>query len=340
MSGLENLKSRLNYNGGSTQEGRMNLDKLRTLKKTLLYSYQAVTAILADGREFRCLINPDKLKESYDDKIISIPYKDICIGKIEINEDGEEIETINKPNGKTSEKEETIGLKAGDIFKWKENNSYWLVFLQRLEETAYFRAEIRRCQYEVEINDNKYKVYVKGPSESSIIWHTKSNQASSSFSWNDLNYDVEMYITKNEETEAYFHRFSKIKIKGKPYEVQGVDNISTEGIIVIALKEYYQNTIEDNIGAAEKLDKPSIEEKDIYIVGDTEVYPYDEKHYEINDNTLIGTWTVDNKKVFIKQQNEHSVDIEILTGRSGEFNLIYKQKNKEDIIQKVIIKSL
>ena len=57
------------------------------------------------------------LKESYDDKIISIPYKDICIGKIEISEDGEEIETLNKPNGKTSEREETIGLKAGDVFK-------------------------------------------------------------------------------------------------------------------------------------------------------------------------------------------------------------------------------
>ena len=41
-----------------------------------------------------------------------------------------------------------------------------------------------------------------------------------------------------------------------------------------------------------------------------------------------------------RYSQEHSVDIEILTGRSGEFNLIYKQKNKEDIIQKVIIKSL
>jgi hypothetical protein len=47
----------------------------------LLYSYQAATAILEDGREFRCLINPDKNKPAYDNKIISIPYKDICLNK-------------------------------------------------------------------------------------------------------------------------------------------------------------------------------------------------------------------------------------------------------------------
>lgn len=54
-------------------------DKLRSLKKALLYSYQAATAILSDGREFRCLINPDKNKPAYDNKMLSIPFKDICL---------------------------------------------------------------------------------------------------------------------------------------------------------------------------------------------------------------------------------------------------------------------
>lgn len=74
---LETMKERINYNGGKEQESRMNADKLRTLKKALLYSYQAATARLTDGREFRCLINPDKLKTRYDEKIISIPFFDI-----------------------------------------------------------------------------------------------------------------------------------------------------------------------------------------------------------------------------------------------------------------------
>ena len=130
MSGLDNLKTRLQYAGGKNQESRMQADKLKTLKKALLYSYQAATAVLEDGREFRCLINPDKLKQDYDDKIISIPYKDICL-----NKDKQE---------KTSEHEEEIGLQVGDVFCWKETNSYWLVYLQRYEEDAYFRAEIRK----------------------------------------------------------------------------------------------------------------------------------------------------------------------------------------------------
>lgn len=121
MSGLDNLKTRLNYSGGSNQEGRMNVDKLKSLKKALLYSYQAVTAILADGREFRCLINPDKLKKSYDDKIISIPFKDICLGKVEFDIDEYTNEKIMREipaliNGKTSDNEEEIGLKPGDVF--------------------------------------------------------------------------------------------------------------------------------------------------------------------------------------------------------------------------------
>ena len=80
MSGLENLQKRLQYRGGN-QEGRMIKDKLQTLKKALIYSYQGATIELADGREFRCLINPDKLKNDYDNKIISIPYKDICLNE-------------------------------------------------------------------------------------------------------------------------------------------------------------------------------------------------------------------------------------------------------------------
>ncbi len=79
MSGLKNLETRLNYIGGNRQIDRMNKDKLNTLKKALLYSYQSATAILQDGREFRCLINPDKNKPAYDNKILSIPYRDICL---------------------------------------------------------------------------------------------------------------------------------------------------------------------------------------------------------------------------------------------------------------------
>ena len=98
MSAIDNLKKRLEFNGGTIAEGRMQEGKLRSLKRALLYSYQAATAILQDGRMFRCLINPDKLKNDYDDKIISIPYEDICLGRI--------IEIIDEETGKIIKKEE------------------------------------------------------------------------------------------------------------------------------------------------------------------------------------------------------------------------------------------
>jgi len=83
MSSLETLNKRLEYRGGGKgrQIDRLNEDKLRALKKALLYSYQSATVELEDGRQFRALINHDKLKVAYEDKIISIPFKDICLNK-------------------------------------------------------------------------------------------------------------------------------------------------------------------------------------------------------------------------------------------------------------------
>ena len=155
MSSLDNLKVRLNFDGGANQEQRMNLDKLRSLKKALLYSYQAQTAELGDGRQFRCLINHDKLKEDYDDKIISIPYKDICL-----NADG--------IKGKTSEGEEDIGMKVGDVFKWVETDTRWIVIQEILEENAYFRGTIRKAEDEIIINGKTYYGYLGKWSKSEL----------------------------------------------------------------------------------------------------------------------------------------------------------------------------
>ena len=324
MSGLDTLNLRLNYHGGN-QEGRLIKDKQRSLNKALLYSYQAETAVLADGREFRCLINPDKLKNDYDDKIISIPFRDICLN--------------SDRKGKTKDGLEDIGMKAGDVFKWKETDTYWLVYLQRLEENAYFRAEIRKCRYDVEIGECKYKVYLCGRAETAMIWHTKKNMKGSGITWNDLNYDLTMFITKNELTEDYFHRFTKVKVSGKPYEVQAVDAISIEGIIEVALKEDYTNSIKNIIDNTEIQEKEPIDKNLPYIAGPTIVYPYDEVHFSI-ENTYGGIWEVSNNKAYIISQTDSTVELMIKTGRSGEFDLIYKKENEEDIVLHITINSL
>lgn len=314
MSGIDSINTRLNFNGGQQQVARMNEDKLKSLKKALLYSYQSATAQLADGREFRCLINPDRLKNQYDDKILSIPFEDICLNKSKI--------------GKTTEGIEPIGIKPGDVFTWKENGTDWLVFLQRLEETAYFRAEIRRCKYTVEIDGKEYKCYAARPSVNEIDWRHQKDTL-----WNDIDYNLQMYITKDASTEAFFHRFMVVKVNGKPWEVQAIDNMSSDGIIIVALKEWYQNSIAE---AAAKEIEPAPKS---VIAGPATVYPYDTVTYSI-DNNLDGHWEIDSKKAKILEQTNSTAIVNIITGRSGEFELKYIQDEKEDIVLKVTINSL
>ena len=292
---LENMKLRLQYQGGNQQE-RMNKDKLNSLKKALMYSYQAATAKLADGREFRCLINRNKLSLDLDDKIISIPF------------DAE--------------------MKEGDVFEWAENSSHWIVFLRRLEETAYFRADIRRCRYEITLdNGHKYWGYIRGPVEQQVLW----SQASGNY-YNKLNYSLIMYLPQNEETLSYFHRFNKVTISGRPWEVQAVDDLSTPGLIQIHLKETFNNTIETDIKKAvnNSINVDIIDEKEeTYIHGPSEIYPYDSKTYELrNYNGITGTWSIENASrsnmVELVDIIDNKVSINVITGRSGSFSLVYR----------------
>lgn len=319
MTALENMKTRLNYAGGTAQIARMNADKLKSLKKAMTASYQAATAILADGRQFKCLINPDKIKNTYDNKILSIPFEDIC---------------LNAPKkGKTSEGIVPINLKAGDVFTWKENGSQWLVYLQRLEETAYFRSEIRKCNKTMEINGKKYYVYVRGPEQLAIEWQKGNLEM-----FNKENYTLLMYITKNEETLDYFHRFTRIEIDGLPWEVQAVDTIATEGIIEVSLKETYRNSIEKEV----EKDKEEVqsEKKDIYIEGPSIVYPYEEYEYKII-GIEGGIWEISaNKAKIIGENNQTTIKIEITSGRSGNFILKYNKEGLDAIELPITIESL
>lgn len=327
MSGLENLQTRLQYRGGNAQLDRMKSSKVKTLKRALLYSYQSATAILNDGREFRCLINKDKTKLYSDDKIISIPFDDICLNE-------KELKGVPIGKYKTSEGTQVIGMKPGDIFTWKDTNTDWLVYMQRLEETAYFRAEIRQCNYTLDVDGKTYKVFTRKKALNEIPWHT-----SSGVSWNDLDYSLEMYLTKDDITKSKYKRFDIIKLDDRPWEVQAVDAMSVEGIVMVALKEYYSNTIEEKI-EEEKAEEATPETKPTspHITGDTEVYPYDTKVYTINGITG-GAWSLDSKKATIVDSDDTTAKVEITTGRSGAFELKYI-KDEDEIVLNVAIKSL
>ena len=326
---LELLNKRLQYQGGN-QEQRFINDKLRGLKKALLYSYQAATATLSDGKEFRCLINPDKNKPAYDNKILSIPYKDIC---------------LNTPRvGKTSEGQIGIDIKPGDVFTWKETNTHWLVYLEYIEEDAYFRSEIRRCDQEVKIEDSSYWVYIRGPVETSIEWNQKAG-----IEWNTLNYSLVMYITADETTNNYFERFKTIKIldprynKEKTWQVVGVDPYYGDGIIQVFLDEYFENSIADAVAAensAKTGEENPIDETAAYIDGPTEVQQYSKAYYEIH-NAEEGHW-------YLKWKDEEQdlksslkiIPLNISIGELGTFTLIYRIQGQNDITLNVKIVAL
>lgn len=328
---LNNLKKRIEYRSGGRQVDRMIEDKQRSLNKALLYSYQSATAILSDNREFRCLINPNKLTMELDDKMLSIPFEDICLNRAR-----PERET-------TSQGKEPIGVKVGDTITWKENDTHWIVYSQYLQETAYFRGLMRQCESEaLEINGRKYWYYLKGPDEKGIDW-----QKTKHFIFNNLNYSIEIYISNTTATKQLFHRHSKVKlpfknnegkIEFRPYETQAVDDITTPGILAVYLKEDYTNEWEQE----EESSLPPeaiLPGNTVRIDGPLKVYPYDIVEYKIL-NAEGGAWALSNNRARILNQSESSVKIEITTGKSGSVSLIYSTKGIEDVIQNIEILSL
>lgn len=194
---------------------------------------------------------------------------------------------------------------------------------------------------------------MRGPDEDETLWRTKHN-----ISWVDVDYTALLYITNCEETRRFFHRFQKMTIYDKPWEVQVVDSISNEGLLMVALKETFNNEIEEQMKQKEleEMDKDkgeqTIQPKDPedendeetdptpHIIGNTKVYPYDIVSYAI-ENLSGGTWIIDNeKKAVIRGSTDEEATVQIITGKSGKFNLIYRKEGQEDIVLSITIASL
>lgn len=307
MSALDRMRKRLEFQGGITQESRFIKDKERSLKKALLYSYQACTIVLQDDRNFRALMNPNKLKPQYDEKMISIPFKDIC---------------LNRPRaGKRSEGEEEVGLKTGDYFVWKETNTTWLVYLRYIEEDAYFRANVRRCDYEITINDTVYKVAAQGPTETTVDWVIVKHDYE-----NKLNYTLHCMITKNADTIDFIKRHNKCMLDGKPWKIEVTNDIDADDVIQFYLKEDYTQTYPDEELVPEIVHAP---EGVPAIIGPNVVYPFDEVQYQI-ENCTGGEWYI-SENGHTDKMKETSDILTLSIGRKGgrEFTIIYKKQNVE-----------
>lgn len=299
MQGLDNIKMRLQHHGGGPL-GRISDGKVRSLKAAFANSYQSAKIInLADDTEYTGLINPDRLKPDYDNKILS---------------------TLTE-----------AGFNAGSTFYWPANGTYWIVLLQELTETAYFRGYIRRCKNSITINDTDYYIYIQGPTETDIKWNQKAG-----ITWSKLNHSLLMYITKNDDTLDTFKRFSVIELDGQNWRVEAVDAVSMEGLIEVNLEEFFNNSLED------LQEIPVVDTVDItlpHIVGEVFVKPYDILEYSIALATG-GTWTLDSDIAEIVTSDESSATVEVTTGKRGTFELAYERTGETPITLTVTIESL
>jgi hypothetical protein len=78
LPALDQMALRLNIRGGYPQQERMIKDKRWSLDHATKYSYQAAKIRHTDSvdkEEAPALINPDKTKQNYDDKVVSVGFE-------------------------------------------------------------------------------------------------------------------------------------------------------------------------------------------------------------------------------------------------------------------------
>lgn len=323
IQGVTHMYQRLNVAGGRAQQDRMIRDKRRSLDKAVLYSYQGafVKKIYQEGENVpdeirrqppvRALINPDKVKQDYDDKIISIGYEH--------------------------------GYQPGDVFRWENTGSYWLIYLQDKTELAYFRGEIRRCRYQIyyqDENGDEHMTYaaVRGPVETKIDYIQKNG-----ISVDRPNYSLNFLLPASELNLAYFNRYSKFylfeDVKKICWRVEAVDWLSMPGIIQINAVEYYVNEFEDDLekgiagGLIVKEEDPNPEEVDALIEGDVFIKPKGifTYHYTGADS---GTWFIDKKyPVEYRLVDDTTIQIRWTAGYSGQFEISYGDTTKTIVVE-------
>ena len=311
IQGVNNQFVRLNHQGGNLQQNRMIRDKRRSLDRALVYSYQGADVRKIDSTSddyVRALINPNKLKQDYDDKIISVGYEH--------------------------------HFECGDIFEWKGTETYWLIYLQDLTELAYFRGDIRKCSHQINWEDEngKHSTYaaIRGPVETKINYIQKHG-----ISVDTPNYSLNILLPKTADTLSYFQRYNKFYLADDElkvcWRIEAIDWLSMPGVLEINAVEYYANEFEDNLedGTVGTLKTEPINPNNSFIedtiIGETFIKPKREYEYEYIGN-LVGKWSIKENYPIKLVQDGKKVKLRWLNTYSGQFDLIYADCFKKTIV--------
>ena len=318
FTGINLMANRINWHGGPPQQDRMIRDKRWSFDHAVKYSYQAAKIRHTDAidkEQAPALINIDKTKQNYDDKVVSVGFE--------------------------------YRYKPGDIFDWMNTGTKWIIYLQDLTELAYFRGEIRRCNYTVswlDENKEKYTQYlaVRGPVETKINFIQKVG-----ISVDEPNHSLDILMTKTPEALEYFRRYAKFYLKGIEekdkntcWRVEATDSISMPGILQLTAVEYYANETRDDLENSlvdgliiEPID-PNTQDEDFdnLIKGETFIKPKITYKYFYRGKEQ-GQWSID-KKVPVKlEPNGKSVSIIWQSGYNGQFTLKYGKSEKTIVVE-------
>lgn len=308
-NGLDLMRARLRQHGGVTQQERMIKDKRETLDRVVHYSYQGARVRKVGSETVDpALINPNQVKQNYDDKIISIGYE--------------------------------YNYGPGTIFDWVNTNTKWLIYLQDLTELAYFKGDIRKCSYEISWRDSKGEVKstfaaIRGPVETQLNTTIKEN-----ISFDFPNHSLNILIPKNEDTLAYFTRYTEFYLKllnGKNssicWRIEAVDDISMPGIIEVNAVEYYSNKDEDNIEEGlvgdlivEEIPEPS----DVEIEGEIFIKPKKSYTYTCASG---GEWSYDTRLPIQSTVEGNTITLKWTTTYTGQFVLSCGDKEKTIVVE-------
>lgn len=285
---IKTLAARMEYLGGN-QIGRINQQKLRSLRWALKNSYNSRMIKTPLHAAWPCLINTNNLKADYDKEYISVEFDS--------------------------------GLEAGDTFECLDDGTHWMVYLPVITETAYLQSEIIRCRYTLEVNEKEYWIYFQGPTETDLRWFQKNQ-----INVNELNLSGTIYIKNDENTKKYFKRFTRVKLDGHEWEVQVTDSITVPGIIELEVQEYYDNTIEE-LPKIRQNSEVEIDPKPT-IIGETLVKPDTIVGYMIDAEYYSpdNEWSVtDNPRVRIEsiKDNGRICEVRIYAGTVKPFTLQY-----------------
>ena len=340
VEGVNDMAKRLTAHGGFPQQERMIRDKRRSLDKAVLYSYQGALIKkhyydfdptmegVKEAPPVRALINPDKLKDDYDEKIVSVGFEH--------------------------------GFTVGDVFEWCNTKSYWLIYLQDMTELAYFKGDIRRCRYEIEWENDegeRRRTYaaIRGPVETKIDYIQKHG-----ISVDNPNFSLHLLMPKNPETLKQFKRYSKFYLQGTVegeektcWRVEATDSFSLPGILELNAVEYYANEITDDIenGIVDafvvKPIDPNPEVSETYeVFGETFIKPKKEYNYYIN-NIQQGNWYIDTKvpvnyTTFKNEKSQNTISIKWNQSYSGQFDIWFGEQDKEKAKYKktIVVESL